>query len=82
MATGTWRPGPPLPELLHYPAYLPYRDSFIVFGGFVEATKPSTDVWYYDYEDKEWDLIGQVCSKKALTRNSITTNNHVLLCCS
>ncbi len=31
--TGAWRPGPTFPQLRTYPSYLPYGDSFVVFGG-------------------------------------------------
>ncbi len=57
--SGTWRDGPPLPEIVNYPAYLPYGDSFIIFGGYVSSS-PSTNIWYYDYEGFGWDLIGNV----------------------
>ncbi len=60
MATDTWRPGPPLPERLYYPAYLPYENSFIVFGGFVDGSFASTNIWFFNYEEEEWDVIGQV----------------------
>ncbi len=58
-ALGAWHPGPPLPvDQISYPAYLPYGDSFIVFGG--NSAGGLDDVFLYNYVEKEWDKIAEM----------------------
>ncbi len=58
---GNWRPGPPLPvDQIQYPAYLPYGDSFIVFGGISYTAGGLADVFLYNYVEEEWEKIAQM----------------------
>ena len=58
---GAWRPGTSLPEAIQYPAYLPYGDSFIVFGGFDSSgTDPIETVYLYNIDRGTWDIIAEL----------------------
>ncbi len=58
---GIWRSGPPLPvDEIQYPAYLPYGDSFIVFGGYSYSAGYSADVFLYNYVEEEWEKIAEM----------------------
>ncbi len=62
-ALGAWRPGPFFPDKdIQFPAYLPYGDSFIVFGGFSGdgSSIPSPEVYLYNYEVEDWEKIAEM----------------------
>ncbi len=47
--------GPALPQALHNPGYLPFRDTFYILGGF-DRGRNKDEIYKYDPESHSWIL--------------------------
>ena len=75
--SGTWRPGPFLPNTVAHAGYHPYGDTFVIIGG-TDGDRLDT-VYMYDFMAEDWELVATLEYGRDIFASAIVSPS-ALLC--
>ena len=66
--TMTWRAGPQFPTVdrAYQGSSLPYGNSFLAIGGAVNGHGYRDEIWYFDPDRYEWEVISTLAEERYL----------------